>query len=188
MKMPLRFASVLLATALLWGAPAPAAEVVTAGDTLVIVPWGTWVVAIAQSSVQVMLPILLPILAGYVIRAISKVYPWAALVLSQKRIEMMLEAAIGYGNNAIQGAAKGKTLSFDVGSKVIAAGTNYVLQTAPRKVIEAAGGAEGIARRVFRKLELDAAANEANTLHPALKLIDNTIPGNVQAGLRMVDR
>lgn len=147
--------------------PALAAEVATVGDKAVIVPWGDWLVALAVSLREPILTILIPIIAGYVIQAIRKVYPWATLFLSQKRVEMMLEAAVGFGLNAVQGAAKGKTLSANVAVPVIAKGTQYVIDTAPAAVIKAAGGADGIAARIFRKLDLDDGASEQSVLIPA---------------------
>ncbi|MFD6316926.1 hypothetical protein [Methylorubrum thiocyanatum] len=148
-----------------------AAEVATVGDKAVILPWGDWLVALAVSLREPILTILIPIIAGYAIQAIRKVYPWAALFLSQRRVEMMLEAAVGYGLNAVNGAAKGKTLSVNVAVPVIAKGTQYVIDTAPPAVIKAAGGADGIAARIFRKLDLDDAASEANVLVPAQERI-----------------
>lgn len=84
----------------------------------------------------------------------------AALFLTQGHVEMMLEAGVGYGLNAVQGAAKG---------------TQYVIDTAPAAVIKAAGGADGIAARMFRKLDLDEHANEANVLVPAVERIEASV-------------
>lgn len=166
--------------------PALAAEVATVGDKAVIVPWGDWLVALAVSLREPILTILIPIIAGYAIQAIRKVYPWAALFLSQRRVEMMLEAAVGYGLNAVSGAAKGKTISVNVAVPVIAKGTQYVIDTAPPAVIKAAGGADGIAARIFRKLDLDDGASEAAVLVPAQEKI---AAGTVTADeLRDADR
>ena len=147
------------------------AEVATVGDKPVLIPWGDWLVALTVSLREPILTILLPIIAGYIIHAIRKVYPWAALFLSQRRVEMMLEAGVSYGLNAVQGAAKGKALSVNVAVPVIARGTQYVIDTAPPLAIKAAGGADGIAARMFRKLDLDDGASEANVLVPAQERI-----------------
>ncbi|MGW9822330.1 conserved protein of unknown function [Methylorubrum extorquens] len=79
----------------------------------------------------------------------------------------MLEAAAGFGLNAVNGATKGKTLSVNVAVPVIAKGTQYVIDTAPPAVIKAAGGGDGIAARIFRKLDLYDHASEAAVLVPA---------------------
>jgi hypothetical protein len=153
------------------GAEVYAAEVATIGGKAVILPWGDWLVALAVSLREPILTILLPIIAAYIIQAIRKVYPWAALFLSQRRVEMMLEAGVGFGLNAVNGAAKGKTLSVNVAVPVIAKGTQYVIDTAPPAVIKAAGGPDGIAARIFRKLDLDDHASEAAVLVPAQEQI-----------------
>jgi hypothetical protein len=147
--------------------PVLAAEVATVGDKAVIVPWGDWLVALAVSLREPILTVLISITDGYVIQVIRKVYPWATLFLSQRRVEMMLEAAVGFGLNAVQGSAKGKTLSANVAVLVIAKGTQYVVDMAPPAVIKAAGGPDGIAARMFRKLDLDDHASEQNVLIPA---------------------
>lgn len=147
--------------------PAFAAELGTIGDRAVILPWGDWLVALAVSLREPILTIFLPIVAAYIIQAIRKVYPMAALFLTQRRVEMMLEAGVGYGLNAVQGAAKGKTLSVNVAVPVIAKGTQYLVDTAPPAVIKAAGGADGVAARIFRKLDLEDRADEQNVLVPA---------------------
>ncbi|KQQ13787.1 hypothetical protein ASF59_20080 [Methylobacterium sp. Leaf121] len=148
--------------------PAFAAELGTIGDTAVILPWGDWLVALAQMAGQILLPIVLPLLAAYVIQAIRKTYPWLALVLTQERLEQMGRALTDYGLNAIEGAAKGKTLSVDVGSRVVAAGVQRGLETVPPAVIKAAGGAEGIAKIIFRQLPLETGASAEKVIPVAL--------------------
>ncbi|WP_232628655.1 hypothetical protein [Methylobacterium sp. Leaf118] len=157
--------------------PALAETVTVNGQPVVVLPWGDYVAALAVALRGPILTILLPIVAGYIIQPIRRVYPWAALFLSQRRVEMMLEAAVGYGLNAVQGAAKGKSLSTNVAVPVIAKGAQYVIDTAPPAVIKAAGGADGIAARTFRKLDLDDHANAANVL----------VPARVQIGAGTVD-
>ena len=166
--------------------PALAAEIATVGDKAVIAPWGDWLVALAVSLREPILTILIPIIAGYVIQAIREVYPWATLFLSQRRVVMMLEEVVGFGLNAVQGAAKGKTLSANVAVPVIAKGTQYVIDTAPPAVIKAAGGPDGIAARMFRKLNLDDHASEQNVLIPALDRIGGFAPPSADE-LRQAD-
>jgi hypothetical protein len=151
--------------------PAMAAEVATVGDKPVLIPWGDWLVALAVSLREPILTILLPIIAAYIIQAIRKVYPWAALFLSQRRVEMMLEAGVGYGLNAVQGAAKGKALSVNVAVPVVVKGTQYLIDTAPPALIKEVGGPDGLAARMFRKLDLDDHASEAAVLVPAQEQI-----------------
>ncbi|WP_286158957.1 hypothetical protein [Methylobacterium sp. Leaf456] len=156
--------------------PALAETVTVNGQPVVILPWGDQIAAFAVALREPILTVLLPIVAAYAVQAIRRVYPWAALFLSQKRVEMMLEAAVGYGLNAVQGAAKGKTLSVEVAVPVIAKGTQYVIDTAPAAVIKAAGGRDGIAARMFRKLDLDEGGSEATVLAPAVERMDRFPP------------
>ena len=146
-----------------------AAEVAAVGATAVILPWGDYLVATAQMAVQIMLPVILPVLAAAVIAALAKVAPWATLFLSQRRLEQMGQALADYGLNAVQGAATGKTLSVDVGSRVIAAGVNYGLQKVPPKVVEAAGGAEGLAKIIFRLISFDERATASAVIPAAME-------------------
>ena len=55
----------------------------------------------------------------------------------------------------------------NVAVPVIAKGTRYVIDTATPAVIKAAGGADGIAARIFRKLDLDDGVSEQSMLIPA---------------------
>nr|WP_245438965.1 hypothetical protein [Methylorubrum zatmanii] len=159
---------VLAALALAWvTSPALAIEVAVVGDKAVILPRGDWLVALALSLCDPVLTIFSPIIAASITRATRKVYPWAALFLSQRRGEMRLEQAVGFRRKAVNGAAKGKTLSVNVAMPVIAEGTQYVIDTAPPAVIKAAGGADGIAARIFCRLDLDDHAGEATELVPA---------------------
>ncbi|WP_334317423.1 hypothetical protein [Methylorubrum extorquens] len=156
---------VLAALALAWvTSPALAIEVAVVGDKAVIPPWGDWLVAPAVSLCDPVLTIFLPINATSIARAIRKVYPWAALFLLQRRVETRLKRAVGFSRKAVNGAAKGKTLAVNVAVPVIAKGTQYVIDTAPPVVIKAAGGADGIAARIFRRLDLDDHASEATEL------------------------
>ncbi len=158
----------LAARALAWvTSPALTTEVAAVADKAVILPWGDRLVAPAVSLCDPVLTILPPIITASIARAIRKVYPWAALFLSQRPVEMRLEQAVGFSRKALNGPAKGKTLSVTVAVPVIAKGTQYVIDTAPPVVIKAAGGADGIAARIFRKLDLDDHASEATEFVPA---------------------
>ncbi|MGT2482238.1 hypothetical protein ACU4GR_33110 [Methylobacterium oryzae CBMB20] len=66
------------------------------------------------------------------------------------------------------GAARGRTVSADLGAAVVAAGARHVLATAPAHVVRKAGGPEGVAARIFRALPLDPEASAASVLAPAL--------------------
>lgn len=153
-----------LAVSLILPLVAFAAEIRTVGDTAIILPWGDYLVALAQMAVQ----IILPVIAGAILKAIFSVYPWMQMVLTQARLEQAAQALAEFGLNAVAGAAKGKTLSIDVGSAVVAAGVNRAREAVPPAVIKAAGGPEGIAKLIFRKLDLAEGATEPAVVTPAL--------------------
>ena len=137
----------------------------------VSLPWGDWLVALLQPASAV----LVPIAAAAVTAGIARVAPWAASVLTRDRVEAAIRAGVAYGQNAVAGAAKGRTVSVDLGAAVVTAGARHVLATAPAHVVRSAGGAEGVAARIFRALPLDPQASAANVLAPALvQLHDQT--------------
>lgn len=141
--------------------PALAAEVV---KTSVDLPWGDWITAVLQPAAA----ILVPIAAAAVTAGVAKISPWASLVLSRQRVQSAIQAGADYGINAVSGAVKGKTLTVPVGSAVIAEGVQHVVNTTPAKVVNKAGGAEGIAKMIFRALPLDEHASIQTVLKPAL--------------------
>lgn len=142
-------------------APAMAAEVVR---TSVDLPWGDWITAVLQPVSAV----LVPLAAAAATAGIAKVSPWASLFLSRARVQSAIQAGADYGVNAVAGAVKGKTLTVPVGSAVIAAGVQHVVNTTPQRVLDKAGGAEGIASMIFRSLPLDEHASVATVLQPAI--------------------
>ena len=132
-----------------------------AGVTL---PWGDWLTGLLQPVSAV----LVPLAAAAVTAGIARVAPWAASLLTRDRVEAAIRAGAEYGQNAVAGAARGRTVSVDLGSAVVAAGARHVLTTAPAHVVRSAGGAEGVAARIFQTLPLDPQASAANVLAPAL--------------------
>ena len=80
----------------------------------------------------------------------------------------MVEACLEYALNTVEGAARGKALNVEIGSKVLATAVNRALNAAPAAVVRAAGGPEGVARTIFRALHLDETANANTVLTPVL--------------------
>jgi hypothetical protein len=155
-----------LAVSLVLPLAAFAAEAV-ASNTALPLPWGQWLGDLAQAGFNVFL-ILLPPLAAWAAQAIRKRYIWAGLVLTQTRLEQLATALAEHGLSAVKGAVKGKQLNVELGSRVVAAGLGRGAEAVPRLVWEQAGGAEGVAKLILRKLDLDEEADERNVLGPAL--------------------
>mgnify|MGYP006950201168 CR=1 FL=1 len=130
----------------------------------VSLPWGDWLTGLLQPVSA----FLVPLAAAAVTAGIARVAPWAASVLTRDRVEAAIRAGAEFGQNAVAGAAKGRTVSVDLGSAVVAAGARHVLATAPAHVVRSAGGTEGVAARIFRALPLDPQASAATVLAPAL--------------------
>lgn len=129
-----------------------------------LLPWGYWLSGLLQPVTAA----LVPLAAAAVTAGIARVAPWAASVLTRDRIEAAIRAGAEFGQNAVAGAARGRTVSADLGAAVVAAGARHVLATAPAHVVRKAGGPEGVAARIFRALPLDPQASAANVLAPAL--------------------
>ncbi|BAQ44414.1 hypothetical protein [Methylobacterium aquaticum] len=144
--------------------PAIAAEVATADTTRVTLSAAPWIELVRE----IVITAVIPAVAAYLIQAIRKVYPWAALFLTQARVEQMANAVTEYAINAVPGAVKEGKLSVNVGSQVIAKAVQRAVDAAPAKALEAAGGQAGLAEIVFRKLNLEDGANEDNTLAPVV--------------------
>ncbi|MEN3234203.1 hypothetical protein PUR29_11400 [Methylobacterium ajmalii] len=150
--------------------PALAAEVATADATHVTLSAAPWIELVRE----IVITAVIPAVAAYLIQAIRKVYPWAALFLTQARVEQMANAVTEYAINAVPGAVKEGKLSVNVGSQVIAKAVQRAVDAAPAKAIEAAGGQAGLAEIVFRKLNLEDGANERNTLAPVIAALPAT--------------
>ncbi|WP_058619258.1 hypothetical protein [Methylobacterium indicum] len=144
--------------------PALAAELATADTTRVTLSAAPWIELVRE----IVITAVIPAVAAYLIQAIRKVYPWAALFLTQARVEQMANAVTEYAINAVPGAVKEGKLSINVGSQVIAKAVQRAVDAAPAKALEAAGGQAGLAEIVFRKLNLEDGANEDNTLVPVV--------------------
>ncbi|MCJ2098924.1 hypothetical protein [Methylobacterium sp. E-046] len=142
--------------------PAFAAEVVTKGDTAVIVPVGEYVTAAAQTAEPVVVTILTTIV-GFLL---TKFFPLARLFLTDRVVEAALTKWMDYGINAVAGAAKGKTLDVDIGSAVLSQAVNRALDRAElskqgKILLDKAGGPAEIAAKLFRMLHLDEHGSDA---------------------------
>ncbi|TXN72399.1 hypothetical protein [Methylobacterium sp. WL6] len=131
--------------------------------TTVDVPWSGWL----TGALSYIAPLAVTALAGIATKAIYQVAPMARLVLTQNRVEQLGTAVTQYAINAIDGATKDGKLTIPVGSAVIAKAVQRGIDAAPAAALKAAGGPNGLAEIVFRKLNLVDEANAANTLAPA---------------------
>ncbi len=122
----IRTALALAVTSLPLAAPAIASPSASAAG--LALPWGDWLAGLLQPVTAA----LVPLAAAAVTAGIARVAPWAASVLTRDRIEAAIRAGAEFGQNAVAGAARGRTVSADLGAAVVAAGARHVLATAPR--------------------------------------------------------
>ncbi|KMO34769.1 hypothetical protein VQ02_18585 [Methylobacterium variabile] len=160
--MPLAFAALV---GLLWVGSAVAAEVATVGDTAVILPWGQWVTAIAQTATEILIPVIVA-----AVGIAARHLPWyVRMWFTTQRIDRMVRLAADYALNAVEGATAGKAASIDVGYPLLKAGLERAIGSSPQWLIDAAGGTKGITERLFRAFHFDETVTDANTLTPFLE-------------------
>jgi hypothetical protein len=82
-------------------------------------------------------------------------------IFGNARVELLLNNAISYGLNAVQGAVKDKTLSVDVGNEVLAKALQYAVDNAPGWLQTWAGGPEWLAKKIWGRLNLGEGASDA---------------------------
>ena len=82
-------------------------------------------------------------------------------ILVTLRVEQFLKNAIEYGINAVAEASKDKKLSVDVGNEVLAKALQYIVDNAPGWLISWMGGQEGIAQKIWARLNLEPKADDA---------------------------
>lgn len=143
----------------------------------VILPWGDTLVGAAQAITSVLLPVAIAAATAAVARAAGPL----RFLVTNTLVERLVRNVGDYALNAVSGAVKGRTLTVAVGSVVIARAVQRALDQAPAWLIEAAGGPEGLAAKVFRSLRLEEAAHADNTLAPALDVLRSG-PARTTAG------
>lgn len=117
-----------------------------AADTAVTVPWGDWIASAASHSAEILVMIglwMLRRLPGQVVA-----------VLQMVRADQLLERAVDYGINAVAGAARGRSLTVDVGSEVAAQALRYAIDNGPGWLVSWMGGEEGVRQKIIARLEL----------------------------------
>ena len=138
-------------------APVVGATATTASPPI---PIGQSVAEIGNVASAVLLPVIMALLAW----AASHGPSWLAAVVAvmrTQRAQQLIQAAVDYGINAVEGATKDKTLDVQTGSKVLNQAVSYALTSGEAKLIAWMGGADGIKAKVFRALNLDATASAA---------------------------
>lgn len=140
---------VLITTVLIGLATAP----VWAAETIEI-PVGDWV-AIAAEWVA-------PILGALILWAVRQLPGEIVAFLRMIRFEQLVDRSIDAAVQATAGAARGRKLSVEVGSKVLAEATRVAVASAPRLVRWAAGeDGEMLRRKILARMEIEDGAELA---------------------------
>jgi len=130
----------------------------------VTLPYGSWIAAYGPELFM----LLATWLAGLASWAVTKFAPWAASMLTQKRIEMATQALAQYGTKAVIDATKDGKGTVNAGPAVIQAAVQRGVNVLPARLIKAIEKGGGMPSIIFRVLDLEDAANEHNVLQPAI--------------------
>lgn len=134
-------------------APAPVVVSVAPADTSVAVPISDWLAAAREGVTTVLIALL-----GLALRKLPAPLVWAVKLYGEQKI---VDQIVSMGINAVPGAAKGEPLSIDVGSKVLAHGLQWAVETLPGLVIKMLGGQDGLQAKIFAALNLESDASAA---------------------------
>lgn len=148
-------------------AASPSVALAATSAEAATLPWGEWL----STAFAAVSSALVPVAAAAVTAGIARTVPWAGAILTRQRIEAAIRAGVDYGQNAVAGAVRGRSVGVAVGPAVVAAGTKHVVATAPAHIVRRAGGVTGVATQIFRALPLDAQASAESVLEPALALL-----------------
>jgi hypothetical protein len=152
--LALAAAATLAASVAIGAEAAPETVAQAAGETAKVTwAWGatvtTWLQAVGW------------LLASAALWAFRQLPANLVAAFGNARVEVLLNNAIGWGINAVAGAVKDKTLTVDVGNEVLAKALQYALDNAPSWLQSWAGGPEGIARKIWARLNLGEGASDA---------------------------
>jgi len=138
--------------------PALAQDVSAAQSaTQIGIPWGAWLGSIVDFLSTIIIPIVLAFLAR-----LFAILPGPVIqLLKTMQVEQLLARAVDFALNAVEGAAKGKVLTIDTGSEVVAMAVNYVIDKAPAKLVEFIGGELALREMILARLHVEEAGNLA---------------------------
>lgn len=148
------FAALFVATAAIAAETAPE-TVAQAQSEATKVVWG-WGAAASQAAQ--FFAYLIGLGAAFALRQLPANI---VAIFGNARVEMLINNAIGFGLNAVEGAVKGKTLEVNVGNEVLAKALQYAVDNAPVWLQSWAGGPEGLAKKIWGRLNLDDKASDA---------------------------
>ncbi|GAN52634.1 hypothetical protein ME121_6812 [Methylobacterium sp. ME121] len=131
-----------------------------ATDTAVVtVPLGTWIASYAQAAVEIVTAVVMAAITWGLRRLPASIGAVVKGLITQQ----LVEKAISFGVNTVAGAAKDKTLSFDVGNAVLANALNYVVEHTPGWLLSWTGGVNAIRDHIIALLPVEDGASLATS-------------------------
>lgn len=136
----------------------------------VVVPWGDWVSATLTTLNA--LPIG-QLVAAWIVAVLVKlgVPDQIASVLKTTLSDQVLNKAIPFAMNAVQGAVKGRQVTIPIANEVVATAAKYVIDHGPLWMVNWLGGADGIKSKILARIDLE----------PGAKIVDHTVTGQPAA-------
>lgn len=118
-------------------------------DGKVVIPWGSWLGAVAA---------LIGSCSAAFVAAIFRELPaqWSATAKAA-RVDQLLEKAIAYGCNTVEGASRDKSMEVPVANDVIEQALEYALKHGPAAILNWAGGEEALRQKIVARLDVVAA-------------------------------
>ena len=125
---------------------APDDGVVVVQDGEVALPVGDWLTGLANAVKAGVLALLL-LLARNLPKGLYDIFrTW--------RVEQLLQKALDYAENATVGAMKGKVVTVNVGNEVVAKALRYAVENGSGKLIEWAGGENGLIMKLIARIKV----------------------------------
>ena len=115
-------------------------------DTVVQIPIGTWA--------DYILPVAGALAMAAVVWLLSYLPAPVVAVLKTAQVEQILQRAIDFAINMVQGATKDKVLDVDVGNAVVKQAADFVIKYGPKWIVDFLGGEAGIRDRIIARLQI----------------------------------
>ena len=136
-----------------------------ATDTAVVtVPLGTWLASYAAGIQEIVVSLVM----GLIAFACRRLPAAAGSVIKGILTQQLVERAIAFGFNTVQGAAANVHLDVNVRSTVLANALNYAVQHAPEWFIKWVGGTSAIRDHIIALLPQDPDASLAHATPTAV--------------------
>jgi hypothetical protein len=128
----------------------PTLALAAPGD--VTFPIGDW----AAAALPVLGFVVLLLVIFLLYQALRFLPPWAQALVTPALVEqitVLANDAIEWGVQKAQDAVKGKEITVNIGSEVLAAAAQQAINTWPKALVERLGGIEGVKKEILKRFE-----------------------------------